>query len=125
MRTIALHMLADWLLFLSAASAPVPRERPVTAAELVGVWRYSWGGVPGVMGLREDGAYLALHGDAQQQYAGVWWLDSAGRVVIVEYVTDCDGVQRGAPIRREFDVRRTRCGYALDRGITVTLTRGE
>ncbi len=124
MRFCALHLLADALLWLSATAAPVPREKPVGASDLVGVWRYDWGGTPGVMHLRDDGSYLAIHGEGRQQYAGVWWMDR-GRVVIVEFLTDCDGLQRGCPIRHEFGVTRSPGGYTLARNVTVVLTRGE
>jgi len=123
MRTCALHLLADALLWLSATAAPVPPAKPLGASDLVGAWQYRWGGVPGVLCLSADGAYVALHGEARQRYAGVWWWDR-GRVVVIEFATDCDGVQRGRPVRYEFRPRREGAAVILSATVDVALTRG-
>jgi hypothetical protein len=105
-----------------AVAAPVPRE-PLPS--LAGAWDYRWGGAPGAMHLSACGSYRAWHGESRHEYAGRWWVDRGGKVIVSEYRVGEWGQQIGPPVRYEFTPRRVGTGWELtsSNGLRVVLVQ--
>lgn len=93
------YALTALLLAASVApAAPVPPPvRELTPAIMVGVWKYSFAGLPSVIAFDADGTYLARGPDCPMLYHGTWRADGSA-LVLEEWQYDLDLCTQTGPI---------------------------